>query len=122
LTDDLAVAVTKAATYPGADINYQTIDIGWRDGAKSQLEMAQLIAEITGKSLSLWLVPWWLLSFLVRVIKPISELGYDLLRMFLFFKKGRFVSDTTKQEQFLGPAPTARDAITRWARGSSLTS
>ena len=119
LTDDLAVAVTKAATYPGADINYQTIDIGWRDGAKSQLEMAQLIAEITGKSLSLWLVPWWLLSFLVRVIKPISELGYDLLQMFLFFRKGRFVSDTTKQEQFLGPAPTARDAITRWARGSS---
>ena len=121
LTDDLAIAVAKAATHSGEDINHQTIDIGWRDGAKSQHEMAQLIAEITGKSLSLWVVPWWLLSVMVRLIKPFSELGYDLVQMFLFFRTGRFVSDTTKQEQFFGPAPTARDAISRWASGSGLT-
>ena len=121
LTDDLAVAVAKAATHPGEDINHQTIDIGWRDGAKSQHEMAQLITEITGKSLSFWVVPWWLLSVMVRLIKPFSELGYDLVQMFLFFRTGRFVSDTTKQERFFGPAPTARDAITRWASGSGLT-
>lgn len=121
LTNDLAIVVAKATTYPGKDIDNQTIDIGWHDGAKSQHEMAQLITEITGKSLSLWVVPWLLLSVMVRLIKPFSKLGYDLVQMFLFFKTGRFVSDTTKQEQFFGAAPTARDAITRWANGSGLT-
>jgi uncharacterized protein YbjT (DUF2867 family) len=121
LTDDLAVAIAKAATYAGAAITGQTIDIGWSDGAKSQAEMADLIAQITGRRLKLWVVPWTLLGIMVRLIKPFSALGYDLIQMFLFFRQGRFVSDTTRQERFLGPAPTARDAITRWAAGTRLT-
>jgi uncharacterized protein YbjT (DUF2867 family) len=111
LTDDLAVSLAKVATYPGEDITNQTIDIGWRDGAKSQKEMAELIALITGKPLSLWVVPWMVFSLLVRLVKPFSELGYDLIQMFLFFRTGRFVSDTTQQEHFFGPAPTARETI-----------
>jgi uncharacterized protein YbjT (DUF2867 family) len=121
LTDDLAVSLAKAATYAGEDITNQTIDIGWRDGAKSQNEIAELIAQITGKTLSLWVMPWIVFSVMVRLVKPFSELGYDLIRMFLFFKTGRFVSDTTKQEHFFGPAPTAREAITEWARINKLT-
>ena len=121
LTDDLAAALAKAATYPGETITGQTIDIGWRDGAKSQQEVADLIHQVTGKPLSLWVVPWMVLRVLVRLIKPFSELGYDLIQMFLFFRSGKFVSDTTKQEQFFGPAPTAREAITRWAKRNDLT-
>ena len=121
LSDDLAVALAKAATYPGDAIANQTIDLGWRDGAKNQKEMADLINQVTGKQLSIWVMPWMLLSVLVRLIKPFSELGYDLIQMFLFFRSGKFVSDTTKQEQFFGPAPTAREAITRWAKRNDLT-
>jgi uncharacterized protein YbjT (DUF2867 family) len=121
LTDDLAFAIAKAATYPGEDITNQTIDIGWRDGAKSQKEIAELITQITGKTLSLWVVPWLVFSVMVRLIKPFSELGYDLLRMFLFFRTGRFVSDTTKQAHFFGPAPTAHEAITKWAGINKLS-
>jgi len=121
LTDDLAVAIAKAATHPGDEIDDQTIDIGWSDGPKSQTEMAELITQITGKPLSLWVVPWMVLRVMVRLIKPFSELGYDLIQMFLFFRTGHFVSDTTKQEQFFGPAPTARQAVSRWAKGCGLT-
>lgn len=121
LTDDLATAVAKAATYPSEVIAHQTIDIGWRDGAKSQKEMAELIAEVTDKPLSLWVVPWMVLGVMVRLIKPFSELGYDLIQMFLFFRKGRFVSDTTQQEHFFGPAPTAREAIKKWSELNKLT-
>jgi len=120
LTDDLAASLAKAATYQGEEIAHQTIDISWRDGAKNQREMADLIGETTGKTLSLWVVPWFLLGLLVRPIKLFSELGYDLIMMFLFFRTGRFVADTIQQERFFGPAPTAREAIARWAETNKL--
>lgn len=120
LTADLADAMAQAATYPGAEIDNQTIDIGWRDGPKSQKELAELIAQATGKPLKLWVAPWMVFSLLVRLVKPFSELGYDLLQMFLFFRTGKFVSDTTKQEQFFGPAPTAQEAIHKWASVNQL--
>jgi uncharacterized protein YbjT (DUF2867 family) len=122
LTDDLAAAMSKAATWPGEDITNQTIDIGWRDGARSQSEIAALITQITARPLSQWVVPWMVFRVMVRFIRPFSELGYDLIRMFLFFRTGRFVSDTTRQEHFFGPAPTAREAVTKWAASSKLTS
>ncbi|HEY1747315.1 MAG TPA: SDR family oxidoreductase [Xanthobacteraceae bacterium] len=121
LTDDLAACLAKAATYQGEDITQQTIDIGWRDGAKSQKEIADLIAQVTGKRLSVWVVPWFLLRVMARPVKLFSELGYDLIQMFLFFRTGRFVADTTKQERFFGLAPTALDAVSRWATSNNLT-
>ena len=120
LTDDLATSIARAATYQGDDIANQTIDISWRDGPKSHTELADLIGEMTGKSLSLWVVPWFLLGLLVRPIKLFSELGYDLIKMFLFFRTGQFVADTSQQERFFGPAPTAREAIARWADNNGL--
>ena len=120
LTDDLASAVAKAAVHPGSDISNQTIDIGWSDGPRSQQELAALVTRITGRDLSVWVVPWLVFRALVRLVKPFSELGYDLMRMFLFFRSGRFVSDTRKQERFLGPAPTAHEALTRWVTRKQL--
>ncbi|WP_434138623.1 SDR family oxidoreductase [Photobacterium leiognathi] len=93
LTDDLADYLAKAAVFEGDEINNKSIDVGWSDGAKSQAELVQLISEVTGKKLSTWTVPWFVFQLLVRPIKLFSELGYDMLEMFLFFKKGRFVAD-----------------------------
>ena len=121
LTDDLANVIAKAVIYPGEEITNQTIDIGWRDGAKSQNEIAELVIQLTGKPLSMWVVPWPVFSVLVRLIKPFSELGYDLVQMFLFFRTGKFASNTIKQERFFGPAPTAREAIKKWADLNKLT-
>ena len=120
LTDDLAASLAKAATYQGEEIVNQSIDIGWRDGAKSQAEIADLITRVTGKRLSIWVVPWFVFRTMARPVKLFSELGYDLMQMFLFFRTGRFTADTSKQERFFGPAPTALDAVTRWANGNKL--
>ena len=84
--------------------------------------MAALITQVTGKPLSLWVVPWLAFRLMVRPVKLFSELGYDLMQMFLFLRTGQFVADTTKQERFFGPAPTALDAMTRWAGKNNLTS
>ena len=121
LTDDLAASLAKAATFAGEEITNQSIDVGWHDGAKSQKELADLMHQVTGRSLSRWVVPWIVFRAMVHLVKPFSELTYDLMQMFLFFRTGKFVSDTTLQEQFFGPAPTAHDAVTRWAQGNELT-
>ena len=120
LTDDLAANIAQAAAWPGEDIANQTIDIGWRDGPKSQQEIADTIAQVTGRRLSIWTVPWGVFSVLVRPVRLMSELGYDLMRMFLFFRRGVFVADVATQERFFGPAPTSRDAIMRWAKANGL--
>lgn len=122
LTDDLASYLAKAATYPNAEINNETIDVGWRDGPKSQQEIADIVSEITKRRLKVRVVPWLVFRLLARPAKLISELGYDLIQMFLFFKKGVYVSNISKQEHFFGPAPTSRDAITRWAKHQHLIS
>ncbi|RWP08867.1 SDR family oxidoreductase [Mesorhizobium sp.] len=122
LTDDLASYLAKAATFPGSEINNQTIDVGWRDGAKSQQEVADLVSEVIKKRLKVRAVPWLVFRALARPVKLFSELGYDLIQMFLFFKKGVYISNISKQEHFFGPAPTSRDAITRWAKSHQLMS
>jgi uncharacterized protein YbjT (DUF2867 family) len=115
LTDDLSSDLAKAATYPGNEINNQTIDIGWRDGPKSQQEIADIMSEIMKRRLTVWVVPWLIFRLFARPARLLSELWYDLMQMFLFFKKGGFVSNISKQERFFGAAPTSRDAIGRWA-------
>lgn len=120
ITDDLAPCLAKAAIYPGEDINNNTIDIGWSDGPKSQKEVAEIISAVTNTKLSLWVVPWFIFHLLVSPIKLFSELGYDMMKMFLFFKKGSYVADITMQERFFGTAPSSKEAITRWAASSKL--
>ncbi len=120
LTDDLAEIIAKAAILSSEAIVNKTIDVGWSDGARSQREIADLITRVTGKSLSLWVVPWLVFRVLARPVKLVSELGYDLMQMFLFFRTGQFIADTTRQDEAFGPAPTALDAITRWAKRNGL--
>ena len=120
LTDDLAVTLAEAAALAGSGIDNQMIDVGWRDGPMSQGEIAAIVTELTGRQLKTWVVPWLVFRLMVRPVRLFSELGYDLMRMFLFFRKGRFVSDIAQQERFFGPAPSARDAIARWAKANAL--
>jgi len=120
LTDDLAANLASAVTWPGDEIDNQTIDIGWRDGPKSQQEIADTIADLLGRRLKVWTVPWGVFRVLVRPVRRFSELGYDLMRMFLFFRSGLFVSDIALQQRFFGLAPTSREAIARWAKANEL--
>ena len=119
-TDDLAVYVAKAATHPKDDILNTIIDTGWKDGPKSQEELKDLISRTTNKNLSIKIIPWFLLSIMVYPVKLFSELGFDFLMMFLFFRKGKFISDIKNQERFFGIAPSSEDAVKRWAKNANL--
>lgn len=120
LTDDLAFYLAKAATYQGTEIANQTIDVGWSDGPKNQQELADTISDVIKKRLKIQIIPWWIVRVAARPVKLFSELGYDLIQMFLFFKTGLYVSNISKHERFFGPAPTSHDVITRWARDQQL--
>jgi len=120
LTDDLAANLATAAAYPGDEITGQTIDIGWRDGPKSQQEIADTIGQLLGRRVKIWTVPWAVFRILARPVRLVSELGYDLMQMFLFFRHGVFVADTALQEHFFGPAPSSSDALARWAQANGL--
>jgi uncharacterized protein YbjT (DUF2867 family) len=120
LTDDLARCLAQAATHPDQGILNQTIDVSWSDGPHSQRDLSRIVAEVTAKPASLWIIPWWVLRLAVRPVRMFSDLGYDLLQMFLFFRTGKFVADTSLQRRFFGPPPTARDAIARWAKHAGL--
>ena len=100
-TEDLASYVCKAATEPNTAILNKTIDLGWQDGPMSQEELKNAIAGITGKQLSMMIVPWFIFTLFKFPVKLFSELGYDMLMMFLFFRKGKFISDIKLQETFL---------------------
>jgi hypothetical protein len=76
--------------------------------------------KVIGRSPSLRIVPWLVFRALVRPVRTSSELGYGLMRMFLFFRTGRFVAGNGRQERFFGRAPTALDAIARWAHRNTL--
>ena len=120
LTEDLADYLAQAAKYPNETINNQTIDVGWSDGAKSQKELAQSISSITGKPLSILIIPWFIFSILRMPSKWFSELAYDFIQMFLFFKKGSFISNIELQNQFFGAAPNSKDVINRWLKNNQL--
>lgn len=120
LTDDLAVCLAQAATHPDKEILHNTIDVSWSDGPRSQRDLSRIVAEVTGKPASLWIIPWWVLRLAVRPVRMFSDLGYDLLQMFLFFRTGKFAADTSLQHRFFGTPPSARDAIARWAKRAGL--
>jgi uncharacterized protein YbjT (DUF2867 family) len=119
-TEDIASYVAKATIHPKEDILNTIIDLGWKDGPRSQEELKELISSITNKKLSLTIVPWFLLELMVYPVRIFSELGYDFLKMFLFFRKGKFISNIKNQEKFFGDAPSSEDAVRRWAKNAQL--
>lgn len=119
-TEDLASYLSKAALYPDDSILNKVIDVGWQDGPKSQEELKNTIGEITGKKLSIMIIPWFILKLFIFPVKIFSELGYDFIMMFLFFKKGKFLSDIKLQEKFFGNAPTSQEVIKRWAMKNQI--
>src|SRR5207245_10425121 len=62
LTEDLALYLAKAATYPGTEIINQTIDVSWQDGPKSQQEIADVVSQLTHAPLKIQAIPWLVLD------------------------------------------------------------
>ena len=50
----------------------------------------------------------------MRLFGAFDSRSEDSRKMFGFFQTGRFVADPTAHERFLGPVPSAEDAVSRW--------
>ncbi len=112
-TPDLAENLAAAVDAPVKD--GERIDIGW-DRSLSSRELAAIAAQHTGKRVGVTAIPWWLLSAGLGVAGVFNPTAKDIKAMLRFFLSGRYVADTTRQGQALGPVPTAEDAIARWLR------
>ena len=93
----------------------QHIDLGW-DRPVSYKQLAALSAAQLGTPVTVRHIPWPLLNVGMRLIGALDSRSADSRGMFAFFQTGRFVADPTAHERFLGPVPTAEDAISRCLR------
>ncbi|TVU60194.1 SDR family oxidoreductase [Paenarthrobacter nitroguajacolicus] len=112
LASDVAAYLAEAVD---ADIvEGERIDIGWSRPVSIQ-EAADLAGRRSGKPIKVMTIPAGAIAGLGKVTSKILPLVGDMASMVAWFETGKYVADTTRQEQVFGPAPTPEDAISRVA-------
>ncbi|MFJ5957710.1 SDR family oxidoreductase [Paenarthrobacter sp. NPDC092416] len=112
LTSDLAAYLAQAVD---ADIvDGERIDIGWSRPV-SMLEAADLASKHGDKPIKVMAVPTGVLRVMGKVTAKFVPLVSDMASMAAWFDTGRYVANTSRQEEVFGPAPTPEDAIARFA-------
>ncbi|WP_320537273.1 SDR family oxidoreductase [Pseudarthrobacter sp. IC2-21] len=109
-TAHLADYLAAAVDIPGME--GRRVDIGW-DRAVSMQEIADIAGRLTGKTIRVRSVPAGLLRAAGTVLAPVNPMAKDMEAMIDWFQTGRYVADTTLQQQFFGTPPTAEDAVRR---------
>lgn len=116
-TDDLA-RYLAAAVDLGPEADGTHIDIGW-DRPLSWRGLQAAVGRVQGRTPSLWVVPWWLLSPLLALLGLFSHSARDVRAMLRYIRSGRYVADTTLQAKYFD-VPTAEDALRRWMSDKGL--
>ncbi|MCD4853441.1 SDR family oxidoreductase [Arthrobacter sp. AK01] len=112
LASDVARYLAEAVD---ADIvEGERIDIGWSRPVSIQ-EAAEVAGRRAGKPIKVMTVPAGAIAGLGKVTSKILPLVGDMASMVAWFETGKYIADTTRQEQVFGPAPTPEDAIARLA-------
>ncbi|MDR6638421.1 SDR family oxidoreductase [Paenarthrobacter nitroguajacolicus] len=112
LASDLAGYLAEAVD---ADVAAgERIDIGWTRPV-SILEVASLVEKHSDKPVKVMAIPEPLLIGLGRVTSKVVPLVSDMASMVAWWDTGKYVANTTRQEQVFGPVPTPEDAIARLA-------
>ncbi|MGO4189896.1 SDR family oxidoreductase [Pseudarthrobacter sp. TAF60_1] len=113
-TAHLAGYLAAAVDVPG--VEGRRIDIGW-DRPVSMQDIADIAGRLTGKTIRVRAVPTGLLRAAGTVLAPVNPMPKDLSAMIDWFQTGRYVADTTLQQQFFGAPPTAEEAVRRLVTG-----
>ncbi|ABM08525.1 SDR family oxidoreductase [Paenarthrobacter aurescens] len=112
LASDVAAYLAEAVD---ADIvEGERIDIGW-SRPLSIHEAAELAGRRAGKQVKVVSIPSGAIAALGKVTSKVLPLVADMASMVAWFETGKYVADTTRQEQVFGPPPTPEDAIARVA-------
>jgi uncharacterized protein YbjT (DUF2867 family) len=110
LTPDVAGYLAAAVDAPG--VEGQRIDIGW-DRPVSMQQVAEISGRLVGKRMGVRAVPARLVRTMSTVLGPVNPMLKDLGAMIDYFQTGRYVADTTRQQEVFGSVPTAEDSIGR---------
>ncbi|HAG60144.1 MAG TPA: NAD-dependent epimerase [Arthrobacter bacterium] len=114
LTADLARYLADAVDAPG--VEGRRIDIGW-DRPVGIQEVADIAGRLTGRTIRVRSVPAGVIRAAGSLLAPVNPMAKDLGAMIGWFQSGRYVADTTVQQQVFGEPPTAEDAIGRFVAG-----
>jgi uncharacterized protein YbjT (DUF2867 family) len=112
LASDLAAYL--AAAVDADVVDGERIDIGWTRPVSMQ-EAAELAGRRAGKPVKVTSVPTGAITGLGKATAKVLPLVSDMASMVAWFETGKYVADTSRQEQVFGPAPTPEDAIGRVA-------
>ena len=111
LTTDPAGYLAAAVYAPG--VEGQRIDIGW-DRPVSMQNLADIATRLLGAKIKVRTVPAGLIRAVGVVAGPFMPLFKDMSAMLAWFGTGKYVADTTRQQEVFGPVPTAEDALSRF--------
>jgi uncharacterized protein YbjT (DUF2867 family) len=110
LTPDVAGYLAAAVDAPG--VEGQRIEIGW-DRPIAMQEFADLAGQVMGEEIRVRTVPLRILRAAGAVMGPVNPMAKDLAAMIAWFQTGRYVADTTRQQELFGTPPTAEEAVRR---------
>lgn len=113
LTSDLAGYLAAAVDADVAD--GERIDIGW-DRAVSMQDIADIASTFAGEQVRVRSIPAGIVHALGAVMGPFVPMVKDMSSMLAWFETGKYVADTSRQAEVFGPAPTAENAVARFAR------
>jgi uncharacterized protein YbjT (DUF2867 family) len=108
LMSDVAGNLAAAVDAPVAAA--ERIDIGW-DRPVSMQVVADLAGRLLGEQVRVRTVPAGLIRTVGRVVGPVAPMAKDMAAMVGWFQTGRYVADTTRQQQVFGAVPTAESAV-----------
>ena len=112
LTSDLATYLAEAVD---ADIvGGERIDIGWTRPI-SMREGAELASRLANKKIRVLSLPTGLLLRIGKISGKSGSRMSDMGAMAAWFETGRYVANTSRQNEVFGPAPTPEDAVARFA-------
>jgi uncharacterized protein YbjT (DUF2867 family) len=115
------VLMTDVADYLAAAVDAplapaERIDIGW-DRPVSMQVVADIAGRLLGEQVKVRSVPAGLIRTAGRVVGPVAPMAKDMAAMVGWFQTGRYVADTTRQQQVFGAVPTAEGAVARLLTG-----
>ncbi|MFJ6456328.1 SDR family oxidoreductase [Paenarthrobacter sp. NPDC091669] len=112
LASDVARYLAEAVD---ADIvEGEHIDVGWSRPVSIQ-DAADIAGQRAGRQIKVMSIPAGAIVGLGKVTSKVLPLVGDMASMVAWFETGKYVADTTRQEQVFGPPPTPEDAIARVA-------
>ena len=113
LASDLARYLAEAVD---ADVqDGERIDIGWQRPV-SMHDIAEIASRLLGEQIKVRAVPTVLVKALTTAVGLVVPGVADMGAMLAWFETGKYVADTTRQEQVFGHVPTPEEAVSDFAR------